>query len=180
MPVASTQAKRRPFGPLGQAKPKLRWQLQTEQIIAIRGHLRQGSSRWASSRRSQEHAVRRRCQPHRLASARCRNVHTLSIAMNGARHVYPSPDHRSYDRRQRDRDSIHCQVNSLALGNAMSLRSTGKSSRDISAAEAAGLVNSGDWIDYGITFNQPDVFDASACRANEPTCAMSKSARQSR
>ena len=25
--------------------------------------------------------------------------------------------------------------------------------------EAAGLVQPGDWIDYAITFNQPDVFD---------------------
>ena len=41
----------------------------------------------------------------------------------------------------------------------MSKGSADKSSRHISAAEAAGLVKSGDWIDYGITFNQPDVFD---------------------
>jgi acyl-CoA hydrolase len=31
--------------------------------------------------------------------------------------------------------------------------------RNITAAEAAGLVHSGDWIDYGITLCQPDVFD---------------------
>jgi len=34
-----------------------------------------------------------------------------------------------------------------------------KRARHISAAEAAGLVQSGDWIDYGIGICQPDVFD---------------------
>ncbi len=38
----------------------------------------------------------------------------------------------------------------------------------ISAAAAAGLVKSGDWVDYGITLNQPDVFDAAlAARTSE-------------
>src|SRR5258708_38664743 len=31
--------------------------------------------------------------------------------------------------------------------------------RNITAAEAAGLVHSGDWIDCGISLCQPDVFD---------------------
>ena len=35
-----------------------------------------------------------------------------------------------------------------------------KRPRQISATEAAGLVRSGDWLDYGITLSQPDVFDA--------------------
>jgi acyl-CoA hydrolase len=34
-----------------------------------------------------------------------------------------------------------------------------KQARHISAVEAAGLVESGDWIDYGIGICQPDVFD---------------------
>lgn len=47
-------------------------------------------------------------------------------------------------------------------------RSTSKPSQHISAAEAAHLVKSDDWIDYGITFNQPDVFDqALAARKSE-------------
>lgn len=35
----------------------------------------------------------------------------------------------------------------------------GKSARRITAAEAAGLVKSGDWVDYGAGLAQPDVFD---------------------
>jgi Acetyl-CoA hydrolase/transferase N-terminal domain len=31
--------------------------------------------------------------------------------------------------------------------------------RHISAAEAAGLVHSGHWVDYGVSLGQPDVFD---------------------
>ena len=43
-----------------------------------------------------------------------------------------------------------------------------KQARHISAVEAAGLVKSGDWIDYGITVCQPDVFDeALAARKSE-------------
>ena len=42
--------------------------------------------------------------------------------------------------------------------------------RQISAAEAAGLVRSGMWLDYGLTFCQPDVFDAAlAARVDELT-----------
>jgi acyl-CoA hydrolase len=35
----------------------------------------------------------------------------------------------------------------------------GKAARRITAAEAAGLVKSGDWVDYGAVLSQPDVFD---------------------
>ena len=35
----------------------------------------------------------------------------------------------------------------------------GRSARRISATEAAGLVKSGDWVDYGEVLAQPDVFD---------------------
>ena len=38
-------------------------------------------------------------------------------------------------------------------------RGSGKKAEHISAAAAARLVKSGDWIDYGITLSQPDVFD---------------------
>ncbi len=45
-----------------------------------------------------------------------------------------------------------------------------KRARHISAVEAAGLVKSGDWVDYGITVCQPDVFDkALAARKSELT-----------
>ncbi len=46
--------------------------------------------------------------------------------------------------------------------------STGaKQLRHISAAEAAGLVRSGDWVDYGSSYCQPDVFDT-ALAARKP------------
>ena len=35
----------------------------------------------------------------------------------------------------------------------------GKAARRITAAEAAALVKSGDWVDYGAVLSQPDVFD---------------------
>src|SRR5450755_1003831 len=41
----------------------------------------------------------------------------------------------------------------------MELSTHGKSARRITAAEAAGLVKSGDWVDYGAVLAQPDVFD---------------------
>jgi acyl-CoA hydrolase len=51
----------------------------------------------------------------------------------------------------------------------MMQRSThGRLARRISAAEAAGLVKSGDWVDYGAVLAQPDVFDrALAARKSE-------------
>ena len=43
-----------------------------------------------------------------------------------------------------------------------------KAARRISAADAAAFVKSGDWLDYGVGFNQPDAFDhALAARAAE-------------
>ena len=39
-----------------------------------------------------------------------------------------------------------------------------KSARGIAAAEAAALVKSGDWIDYGFGLSQPDAFDAALAR----------------
>ncbi|MBX2856833.1 MAG: butyryl-CoA:acetate CoA-transferase [Rhodobacteraceae bacterium] len=50
----------------------------------------------------------------------------------------------------------------------MAARRAEKKAEPISAAEAALLVKSGDWIDYGVTHCQPDVFDkALAARAAE-------------
>ena len=43
----------------------------------------------------------------------------------------------------------------------MQLQIQSKQARRISADEAANLVRSGDWIDYGITLCQPDAFDRS-------------------
>jgi acyl-CoA hydrolase len=43
-----------------------------------------------------------------------------------------------------------------------------RQARSVSAREAASLVRSGDWIDYGTTFTQPDIFDtALAARKSE-------------
>lgn len=39
-----------------------------------------------------------------------------------------------------------------------------KTPRHISAQEAAQLVRSGHWVDYGVTIGQPDVFDAALAR----------------
>ena len=36
---------------------------------------------------------------------------------------------------------------------------TARSARHISAEEAAALVRSGDWLDYGAVLSQPDAFD---------------------
>jgi acyl-CoA hydrolase len=41
----------------------------------------------------------------------------------------------------------------------MTLTTRSKQARRISAGEAAGLVRSGDWVEYGTTLCQPDVFD---------------------
>jgi acyl-CoA hydrolase len=50
----------------------------------------------------------------------------------------------------------------------MKVNMGGKTPRHISAAEAAALVKSGDWLDYGVITGQPDVFDAAlAARAPE-------------
>ncbi len=35
----------------------------------------------------------------------------------------------------------------------------GKRAQRVTAEEAAALVKSGDWLDYGVSFNQPDLFD---------------------
>ena len=50
----------------------------------------------------------------------------------------------------------------------MKLSTHGRSARRITAAEAAALVKSGDWVDYGAVLSQPDVFDrALAARKSE-------------
>jgi len=50
----------------------------------------------------------------------------------------------------------------------MRINNGGKTPRHITAAAAAALVKSGDWIDYGISHCQPDVFDkALALRKTE-------------
>ncbi len=49
-------------------------------------------------------------------------------------------------------------------------RTAGNAARRISAAEAAALVRSGMWIDYGVSLSQPDAFDAAlAGRVGELT-----------
>ncbi|MEM7303122.1 MAG: acetyl-CoA hydrolase/transferase C-terminal domain-containing protein [Pseudomonadota bacterium] len=40
----------------------------------------------------------------------------------------------------------------------------GKSPRHVSPQEAAKVVKSGDWIDYGVTLGQPDVFDTALAK----------------
>lgn len=50
----------------------------------------------------------------------------------------------------------------------MKVNPGGKTPRHIPAAEAAALVKSGDWLDYGVITGQPDVFDAAlALRRDE-------------
>ena len=50
----------------------------------------------------------------------------------------------------------------------MRMRRGGKKAEHISPETAARLVKSGDWVEYGTTFNQPDVFDAAlAARTSE-------------
>ena len=52
----------------------------------------------------------------------------------------------------------------------MSMRTASAPARKITAAEAAALVKSGDWLDYGACLGQPDVFDqALAARGRELT-----------
>jgi acyl-CoA hydrolase len=47
-------------------------------------------------------------------------------------------------------------------------RRSGRAAQQISAAEAAGLVRSGDWLDYGTGVCQPDIVDAAlAARSSE-------------
>ena len=41
-----------------------------------------------------------------------------------------------------------------------------RSARRITPAEAAGLVKSGDWVDYGAVLAQPDVFDRAFIRSD--------------
>ncbi len=50
----------------------------------------------------------------------------------------------------------------------MKPQAVGKTPRRISAAEAAALVQSGHWVDYGVSLGQPDAFDAAlAARIGE-------------
>lgn len=52
----------------------------------------------------------------------------------------------------------------------MAIKVTSKSARRVSASEAASLVHSGNWLDYGATLCQPDLFDqALADRKSELT-----------
>jgi acyl-CoA hydrolase len=53
---------------------------------------------------------------------------------------------------------------------SMSTRTASASAKKITAAEAAALVKSGYWLDYGASLSQPDVFDqALAARVHELT-----------
>jgi len=56
------------------------------------------------------------------------------------------------------------------------MRIANASAKRISAAEAAGLVKSGMWLDFGATLCQPDMFDAAlAARASELSDAKTRS-----
>lgn len=41
----------------------------------------------------------------------------------------------------------------------MSVRTSAAPARRVSAEEAAAVVRSGDWVDYGAVLAQPDAFD---------------------
>ena len=50
----------------------------------------------------------------------------------------------------------------------MAAQGTIKKAKHVTAKEAAGLVSSGMWLDYGFAICQPDVFDAAlGLRARE-------------
>ena len=51
-----------------------------------------------------------------------------------------------------------------------------KAARTIGAAEAAALVQAGDWVDYGFGLSQPDAFDT-ALGARAPQLARQKPAK---
>jgi acyl-CoA hydrolase len=54
------------------------------------------------------------------------------------------------------------------MGRAMTLRTAKTTAKRTSAAEAAGLVRSGMWLDFGVSLGQPEAFDvALAARAGE-------------
>lgn len=61
----------------------------------------------------------------------------------------------------------HAIRNATAAGISMPPAAVTRHARSIAPAEAASLVRSGDWIDYGTTFTQPDVFDR-ALAARKP------------
>jgi hypothetical protein len=46
----------------------------------------------------------------------------------------------------------------------MRINSGNKEPRVVTAAEAARVVRSGDWLDYGTTLIQPDLFDEASAR----------------
>ena len=48
---------------------------------------------------------------------------------------------------------------STAPATSSIVATAAKSARQISAEDAAALVRSGDWLDYGAVLGQPDVFD---------------------
>ena len=59
-------------------------------------------------------------------------------------------------------------MNSLGRPDCLARRTAGAPARFISATEAAALVKSGMWLDYGVALCQPDAFDrALAARADE-------------
>ena len=49
----------------------------------------------------------------------------------------------------------------------MTIRAPARQAREISVEEAAGLVRSGMWIDYGATLCQPDAFDAALAKRKD-------------
>ena len=49
----------------------------------------------------------------------------------------------------------------------MAVRRAGRAAKRIAAEEAAALVHSGMWLDYGFGVCQPDVFDAALARRTQ-------------
>ena len=65
-----------------------------------------------------------------------------------------------HKRRRGDDDNARwLQRTDYIMANQTVAESGNKPARKISALEAAGKVQSGDWVDYGATLCQPDVFD---------------------
>src|SRR5687768_13550004 len=84
----------------------------------------------------------------------------------------PEPSSDGRRRHTRDERAPNRPQTSHSYGRFMTITSTPpasvRSARRISAETAAGLVRTGDWVDYGAVLSQPDAFDtALAARAHE-------------
>jgi len=57
-------------------------------------------------------------------------------------------------------DDLNVLLPADTVKRVSTIRVAGAPAQTISAQQAAGLVRSGMWLDYGVSLCQPDVFDA--------------------